>query len=62
MGFGTGIHRCVGQMIARLEMEVLLGAMVERVAAIEPAGKPERLIHNTLRAVTRLPIRMTRLN
>jgi 4-methoxybenzoate monooxygenase (O-demethylating) len=62
VGFGTGIHGCVGQMIARLEMEVLLGTMLERVAAIELAGKPERLIHNTLRAVTKLPIRMTRLN
>ena len=62
VGFGTGIHGCVGQMIARLEMEVLLGAMVECIAAIELAGKPERLIHNTLRAVTKLPIRMTRPN
>jgi hypothetical protein len=62
VGFGTGIHGCVGQMIARLEMEVLLGAMIERVAAIELAGEPERLIHNTLRAVTKLPLRMTRQN
>jgi hypothetical protein len=62
VGFGAGIHGCVGQMIARMEMEVLLGAMLERVAAIELDGKPERLIHNTLRAVTRLPIRMTRAN
>jgi cytochrome P450 len=62
VGFGTGIHGCVGQMIARLEMEMLLGAMVERVATIELDGKPERLIHNTLRAVTKLPIRVTRAN
>jgi 4-methoxybenzoate monooxygenase (O-demethylating) len=62
VGFGTGIHGCVGQMIARLEMEVLLGAMIERVAAVELDGKPDRLVHNTLRAVTRLPLRMTRLN
>jgi hypothetical protein len=57
VGFGTGIHGCVGQMIARLEIEMLLTAMVERVAAIELTDKPERLIHNTLRAVTRLPVR-----
>jgi hypothetical protein len=57
VGFGTGIHGCVGQMIARLEIEMLLTAMLERVAAIELADKPERLIHNTLRAVTRLPVR-----
>jgi cytochrome P450 len=62
VGFGTGIHACVGQMIARLEIEALMTAMLERVATIELAGRPQRLIHNTLRAVSKLPVRMTRLN
>ena len=62
VGFGTGVHACVGQMIARLEIEALTNAMVERVASIELAGKPERLLHNTLRAVSKLPVRMTRVN
>jgi cytochrome P450 len=61
VGFGTGIHACVGQMIARLEIEALMTAMLERVATIELAAKPERLMHNTLRAVSKLPVRMTRL-
>ncbi len=61
VGFGTGIHGCVGQMIARTEIEMLLTAMIERVASIELAGKPERLLHNTLRAVTKLPLQMTRV-
>jgi cytochrome P450 len=60
VGFGAGIHGCVGQMIARLEVEMMLAAMVERVASIELAGKPDRLLHNTLRAVTKLPVQMTR--
>jgi 4-methoxybenzoate monooxygenase (O-demethylating) len=60
VGFGTGIHGCVGQMIARLEVEMMLTAMVERVASIEISGKPDRLLHNTLRAVTKLPVQMTR--
>jgi cytochrome P450 len=59
VGFGYGIHNCIGQMIARLEVEMMLTAMVERVASIELTGTPERLVHNTLRAVTRLPVRMT---
>src|SRR5580658_1073419 len=58
VGFGTGVHACVGQMIARLEIEALTNAMVERVASIELAGQPERLMHNTLRAVSKLPVRM----
>jgi cytochrome P450 len=60
VGFGAGIHGCVGQMIARMEIEMLLLALRERVASIELTGKPERLLHNTLRAVTRLPVEMTR--
>jgi cytochrome P450 len=62
VGFGTGVHACVGQMIARMEIEELTKAMVERVASIELAGEPQRLIHNTLRAVSKLPVRMTRVN
>jgi hypothetical protein len=57
VGFGAGVHGCVGQMIARLEIEMLLTAMLERVAAIDLTDKPERLLHNTLRAVTKLPVR-----
>jgi hypothetical protein len=30
------------------------------VASIELTGKPDRLLHNTLRAATRLPVQMTR--
>ncbi len=59
VGFGAGIHACVGQMIARIEVEMMLTAMVERVASIELTGTPERLLHNTLRATTKLPVRMT---
>jgi cytochrome P450 len=60
VGFGAGIHGCVGQMIARMEIEMLLIAMIERVASIELTGAPDRLIHNTLRAVNTLPVRLTR--
>jgi 4-methoxybenzoate monooxygenase (O-demethylating) len=62
VGFGAGIHACVGQMIARMEIEALMTTMIERVATIELAGEPQRLIHNTLRAVNKLPVRMTRAN
>jgi cytochrome P450 len=57
VGFGAGIHGCVGQMIARLEVEVLLSALARRVKRIEITGEPERLVHNTLRSFVKLPIR-----
>lgn len=59
VGFGAGIHGCVGQMIARLEIEVILSVLAARVERIDLDGTPECLIHNTLRAFTALPVRMT---
>lgn len=58
VGFGMGIHQCVGQHIARLEAEALLTAMARRVTAIELAGEPVRHLNNTLRAWESLPLRI----
>jgi cytochrome P450 len=58
VGFGSGLHVCVGQMVARMEADAVLSAMAERVARIELIGKPERHLNNTLRALSRLPVRM----
>jgi len=58
--FGAGIHMCVGQMLARLETEVMLAALVKRFAGIALVGEPTRKLNNTLRQFARLPIRLTR--
>jgi cytochrome P450 len=58
VGFGAGIHGCVGQMIARLELEVVLRALVAKVASIELDGEPVRQLHNTLRGFDYLPVRI----
>ncbi|HWN27222.1 MAG TPA: cytochrome P450, partial [Actinomycetospora sp.] len=58
VGFGMGIHQCVGQHVARLEAEALLGALARRVERLELAGEPERHHNNTLRAWGSLPMRL----
>ncbi|MDR3453063.1 MAG: cytochrome P450 [Rhodoferax sp.] len=58
--FGVGAHVCIGQMIARLEAESILGAIIHRVSAIEPAGAAQWRLVNTLRTLDTLPLRLVR--
>jgi cytochrome P450 len=61
MTFGTGIHGCVGQAVARLETEAVLGALLKRVASIEMTADPKRRLNNTLRGFDTLPLRVVPL-
>jgi cytochrome P450 len=58
MTFGTGIHGCVGQAVARLETEAILTALASRVASFELIGEPRRRLNNTLRGFDTLPLRV----
>ena len=58
MAFGSGIHGCVGQAVARLEGEVVLTALAKRVRRIEVTGAHTRRLNNTLRALDTLPLRL----
>jgi cytochrome P450 len=58
MAFGSGIHGCVGQVIARLEGEVVLQSLARRVKRIEITAPHTRRLNNTLRALGTLPLRL----
>ncbi|MBT2523484.1 cytochrome P450 [Arthrobacter sp. ISL-28] len=59
VGFGMGVHQCIGQHVARLEAATLLLAMIERIDTIELTDAPSRHLNNTLRAWETLPLRIT---
>jgi cytochrome P450 len=58
VGFGFGIHQCLGQMLARQEAEAVLDAFIARVAKIAPAGPSARRLNNTLHAFASVPVRV----
>lgn len=58
VGFGYGIHACVGQMVARLEAEILLTELAQSVASIDLVGEPVWRLNNTLHGLERLPVRL----
>jgi cytochrome P450 len=56
LAFGTGIHGCAGQMIARLEGEIVLTALARRVKHIRLEGKPVIHYNNSVRGYTSMPV------
>jgi 4-methoxybenzoate monooxygenase (O-demethylating) len=58
VGFGAGIHGCVGQAVARIEADVILKSLLSRVKSIEVAGEPRRRLNNTLHAWATFPVRI----
>jgi cytochrome P450 len=59
VAFGSGIHMCVGQLVARLEGELILSALARKVAAIQITGPVKRRYNNTLRGLDSLPVTIT---
>ncbi|WP_228981149.1 cytochrome P450 [Streptomyces sp. DH12] len=59
LGFGHGVHQCLGQQLARVEMRVALPALVHRFPdlrlAVDPAEVPLRTDMN-IYGVHRLPV------
>jgi 4-methoxybenzoate monooxygenase (O-demethylating) len=58
LAFGGGIHLCIGQMIARMEAESLLNALLDRVVRIEFRGKEVYRPSNMLRTLDSLPLQL----
>lgn len=56
VGFGFGVHACVGQMVARLEGQSVLLAVAKHVEDIRLTGEPELQLNNTLRGWGALPM------
>lgn len=54
LGFGSGIHTCIGMHLAQLEMICLLQAMIPRVSKIS-VGTPTLVLNNTIAAFATLP-------
>lgn len=59
VGFGAGIHACVGQLVAKLEGESVLCALARRVDRLELDGASVRRQSNGLRGFSRIPVRVS---
>jgi cytochrome P450 len=58
VGWGYGVHTCVGRTLAQIEADAMLGALARRVERFEPAGEPEPWLTTIGHGPVKLPIRM----
>ena len=56
LGFGSGVHMCMGMHLARLEIVSLLQSLARHVRRISLAGEPVVAMNNTIRAWASLPV------
>jgi len=59
MAFGTGIHGCAGQMIARLEGEIVIAALARKVKTIQLNGRPVIHYNNSVRGYDSMPMHLS---
>ncbi|MBP7522647.1 MAG: cytochrome P450, partial [Leptothrix sp. (in: Bacteria)] len=56
LSFGFGIHRCVGNRLAELQLKILWEEILQRFPRIEVVGAPQRTLSNFVRGYTHLPV------
>ncbi|WP_062768808.1 cytochrome P450 [Sphingopyxis terrae] len=58
LSFGFGIHRCMGNRLAELQLRIIWEEILKRYRLVEVVGEPERLLSNLVRGITRLPVKL----
>jgi cytochrome P450 len=56
LGFGAGIHFCLGAPLARIEVQAVLAAMRRRLPTVELAAPPQRRPEFVIRGLTGLSV------
>lgn len=58
LSFGFGIHRCVGNRLAEMQLRVLWEEIMKRFDRIEVVGEPVRVFSNFVKGFEHLPVRI----
>ena len=58
LSFGFGIHRCMGNRVAELQLRVLWEEIMKRFDNVEVVGEPTRTFSSFVRGYTDLPVRL----
>jgi cytochrome P450 len=58
ISFGFGVHRCMGNRLAEMQLRVLWEEIMQRFSAVEVMQEPGRIQSNFVRGYTSMPVRV----
>ena len=58
LSFGFGIHRCMGNRLAEMQLRVTWEEILKRFEKVELVGKPERAYSVLVRGFTEMPVQL----
>lgn len=58
LSFGFGIHRCMGNRMAEMQLRILWEEILKRFSQVELAGEPERVLSNFVNGFEKVPVRL----
>ena len=58
LSFGFGIHRCMGNRLAEMQLRIVWEEILKRFHKVEVVGEPERLRSSFVRGITNLPVQV----
>ncbi len=56
LSFGFGIHRCMGNRLAEMQLRILWEELMPRFRHVEVVGEPQRLLSSFIRGITDMPV------
>ena len=58
VSFGFGVHRCMGNRLAEMQLRILWEEIMQRFSFVEVMAEPERVRSNFVRGYKSLPVRL----
>jgi cytochrome P450 len=58
VSFGFGVHRCMGNRLAEMQLRILWEEIMQRFSFVEVLAEPERIRSNFVRGYKTLPVRL----
>ena len=62
LSFGFGLHRCMGNRLAEMQLRILWEEIMQRFDMVEVVGQPERVYSSFVKGYTYLPVKLHGLN